>query len=366
MLFHRQMGIAACGFLAAHVGLLATRGTPAAMLNPFGGAWRARAGALALWLTLALVATSVWRRTLRLPYEGWQRAHGVAAAAIVVAMVVHVLTVGRHASAPLARGVVVGYAGLFLALLVRYRIVRPLQLYRQPWEVVANRDEGGSTRTVRVRPVGHPGFAFAPGQFAWLVTGRSPFVAEQHPITIASSAERPADGALEFAVKALGDWSRKVVPMLRPGTRLWVDGPYGVFTPDRVPGQGFVLIAGGIGISPMRSILATMRDRGDVRPVLLFYAARNWERVVFRDELDAFARTLALRTVYAFEEPPAAWTGERGWLTAEVLRRHLPPHHTRYQYFVCGPAAMMDALERALVEVGVPPTRTHTERFDMV
>ena len=64
--------------------------------------------------------------------------------------------------------------------------------------------------------------------------------------------------------------------------------------------------------------------------------------------------------------PPAEWTGETGFVRAELLARHLPAGYRRFQFFICGPAPMMDATERALSELGVPEARIHTERFDMV
>jgi predicted ferric reductase len=127
-----------------------------------------------------------------------------------------------------------------------------------------------------------------------------------------------------------------------------------------------VLIAGGIGISPMRSILQTLRDREDVRPVVLFYAAHDWSRVSFRDEIDGVHPGLNLTVVYVFEQPGEDWTGERGFVTADVLRRHLPRQYRRFLYFVCGPVPMMDALEKTLVDIGVPAGAVQTERFDMV
>jgi len=66
------------------------------------------------------------------------------------------------------------------------------------------------------------------------------------------------------------------------------------------------------------------------------------------------------------ERPPADWDGETGYVTAEVLSRHLPPGYRRFQHFICGPDPMMDAVEAALMNLGVPPERVHIERFNMV
>lgn len=366
MQFHRQLGIAATVLVVAHPLLLLGAELPVTTWQPFSGSAVTRSGAAALWAVILILATSLLRRRLRLSYEAWDGIHLLGALAVVAAMTWHVLAVSGYAGAPAMRWMLIGYAALALLLLLRYRLLRPAMLRRRPWEVVENRDEGADTRTLRVHPLGHDGITFRPGQFAWVITGRDPLWGEQHPVTIASSAEGVPGGTLEFTIKALGDWSSEVVPSLAPGDRLWLDGPYGVFTPDREPGQGFVLIAGGIGISPMRSILLTMRDREDRRPVVLFYASHDPGRAVFLDELDALARDMALETIHVWEEPEAGWTGERGLIDEAMLRRHLPEHFLHYQFFVCGPVAMTDAMERALVAIGIPAARIQSERFNLV
>jgi predicted ferric reductase len=365
MWFHRQMGIAAALFALAHPLLLGPRAL--SMWNPFAGPAAARYGAAALWSAVVLVGVSVLRKRLRIPYEPWKRSHQVLAIAVVAFMWLHAREVGRYAGAPLVTGALTAYAALFVVLMLRYDVVRPLLLARRPWEVVENRDEGADTRTLVVRPAGHAGIAFAPGQFAWLLTGKRPLSSEQHPISISSSAEPNPDGRLELSIKALGDWSRDVVPRIAPGARVWLDGPFGAFSIDRVAGaRGFVLIAGGIGVTPMRSMLATMRDRGDSRPVVLLYAANHPRRTVFGRELERLAGEMDLRVVYVFEEPDADWAGERGRVTADVLRRHVPGGLAGRHYFVCGPPPMMDSVEGILAELGVPAERLSTERFDMV
>ncbi len=350
MRFHRAMGVVALVFVAAHIWLA-------------GGRWT-RSGAIAFGSTLLLVATSIGRRTLHLPYEAWHLLHVLLSLTLVPALLVHLFT-ARGTPPPRALALVIGAYGVaFVLLMVRDRIARPLWLARRPWEVVANRAEGGDTQTLVVRPLGHRGFDFGPGQFAWVLTGRHPLLAEQHPITFSSSAERPPDGSIELAIKALGDWSGTIVPALRPGARLWLDGPYGSLTTDRIAAQGFVLIAGGIGITPMLSILRTMRDRGDRRRVVLFHAARNRQRMVFAAELAALRRTLDLRIVELFEEAQAG--AEEGFIRAELLRRHLPPDVRHDAFLACGPAPMLDAVGRALADVGVSPHQLHTERFDLM
>jgi predicted ferric reductase len=366
MQVHAQVGLVALAAVVVHPLLLLGHGVPLTAWNPFGGPWLLQTGAIALWATLLIVVTSVFRRRLRLSYEAWQVLHLVLAVVLTAAMILHILAARGYAAEPGMRALLVAYGALGFGVLLHYRVLRPLIIWRRPWTLVENRDVGGSTRLLRVRPAGHRGFAFEAGQFAWLITGSSPLWSAQHPISMASTAERAPDGTIEFGIKALGDWSGTVVPALEPGARLWVDGAFGAFTPEGHPAQGYVLIAGGIGISPMRSILQTLRDREDVRPIVLFYAAHDWTRVSFRDELEGLRQSLNLTIVYVFEAPGDDWTGERGYVTADVLCRHLPRQYRRFMYFMCGPVPMMDALELALVEIGVPAGAIQSERFDMV
>lgn len=149
---------------------------------------------------------------------------------------------------------------------------------------------------------------------------------EQHPITIVSGTEA-TDTSQACAIKRRGDWSGKVVPTLKPGDRLWVEGPYGALSVDRVPAQGFVLIAGGIRITPMLSIVQTLLLRSDRRPILLFYAANDYSCTIYRQQLAEWSQAMDLKVkvVYVLEQPDAADACERGRLSAEILRRHLPP-----------------------------------------
>ena len=83
-------------------------------------------------------------------------------------------------------------------------------------------------------------------------------------------------------------------------------------------------------------------------------AARTGNSIIFREELEALKARLDLTIVHVLANPPAGWTGEQGFITAELLRRHLPPPFAEHEYFICGPNVMMDAIERALGEMKVP------------
>jgi predicted ferric reductase len=241
--------------------------------------------------------------------------------------------------------------------------VVPYRLLRVPWvvdEVVAER---GRAWTLVLRPAGHPGMRFLPGQFAWLTIGRSPFAIEDHPFSFSSSAEDRE--RVTMTIKEAGDFTDGV-GALTPGTPAYLEGPHGAFSIDRYEGKGCVFVAGGVGITPVMSMLRTLADRSDARPQLLVYGAGRWEDVTFREELEDLRTRLDLRIVYVLSEAPPDWHGAKGRITAVLLADHLPEDRAEYLYFVCGPSAMMDAVEAALRRTGVPWPSIYTERFDLV
>jgi predicted ferric reductase len=362
------MGIAALLLVLAHVVLLlSSGGYPLATLGLGPSVpLPVRLGTVAAVATLTLVLLAVTRRRFHARYETWQLVHGLLAVAIVGLGASHVALAGRFAASMSMRILGALYLALFLGILLRYRVLRPLALLRRPWEVARNLVELGASRTLVLRPVGHPGFSFQPGQFAWLNMGRTPFHLEQHPVSMSSGGDVPPGGEISFTIRDLGDWSGQVVPALRPGQRVWVDGPYGVFSPDREEGPGYVLIGGGIGVAPLVSMIETLADREDRRPVLLLYGAHQEEDLTLRERIEGLRSRLDLRVVHVLESPPPGWTGDSGYIDEAVLRRHLPPHHRRFQYFVCGPAPLMDSMERTLPSLDIPADRIHAERFDMV
>ena len=167
-----------------------------------------------------------------------------------------------------------------------------------------------------------------------------------------------------MSIRQLGDFTSGIhqVPV---GQRVYLDGPYGAFTIGN-PADMHVLIAGGVGVTPMISMIRTLADRGDKRPVILLYGSKDWDSITFREELEALKERLNLTVVHVLANPPADWTGEQGFIGAEVLGRHLPPPYDEHEYFICGPDLMMDAIEKALGEMKVPISKYHSERYSFV
>jgi predicted ferric reductase len=363
--FHRQISMVAFGFILAHpVIVLVTQPGLRWIFNPLVAPGRTLLGMASLALLIAIMVTSVWRLRLRIGYEAWRVTHGILAVAVVGTALAHVAAVGYYVSLPWKRVLWVLLSVSLIGLLVWVRLVKPLLQYRRPWRVAEVRPERGDVTTLVLEPDGHDGVSFLGGQFAWLIIRNSPFHVVENPFSFSNSAE-DRGGRVEFTIKELGDFTR-TVPHIPVGTRAYLDGPYGMFTTERNEAPGFVFFAGGIGITPIASILKTLADRRDQRPMLLFYGTTEPGEAALLEELDRLRDRLDLRVVQVPQEPPEGWTGESGFIDAEMIGRHLGDDPSRRTFFICGPDPMMDAIEEALEQLGVAMDRVVTERFNLI
>ncbi|HKD58993.1 MAG TPA: ferric reductase-like transmembrane domain-containing protein [Terracidiphilus sp.] len=362
--FHRLLSLVALGLVVAHpIILFIIDPSRLHLLNSFEAPPVARWAALSTYSLIALVVMSLWRAQLRIRYEIWHFTHILLAVVAIVAGMIHMIGWGYYLDDPGKRGLWIGLSIFWICLLLYVRIVKPLFILRRPYVVSQVRTERGDSWTLTMQPHNHAGFRFTPGQFGWLTIWGSPFKITAHPFSFSSSAE-VTDGRVEMTIRNLGDLTSRIhkVPV---GRRVYIDGPYGAFTIGN-PADMHVLIAGGVGITPMMSMIRTLADRGDKRPVILLYGSKDWESITFREELVALEARLDLKVVHVLADPQAGWKGESGFITADVMRRHLPPPYLEHEYFICGPNPMMDAIEKALGEMHVPMSKYHSERYSFV
>lgn len=362
--FHRQISLLAAGLIVAHVAILfVTRPETLELLNVLEAPWRARFGLLALAGLAVLVVLSVWRVEIRMQYEPWRVVHGLLAVAILGFGAAHVIGVGHYLELFWKQALWIAMALAAIGLLIYIRVARPAKILHQPWTVDEVIEERGDAWTLRLRPVDHDGMAFEPGQFAWLTVGRSPFGVREHPFSFSSSADEPDRPAL--TIKELGDFT-STVGKVEPGTIAYLDGPHGVFIPRRMDADEFFFVAGGIGITPIMSILRTFADHGDRRPLTLIYASESWDAITFREELEVLASRLNLRLVHVLRDPPDGWQGETGYVDRDLVERYLPDDRDATAYMLCGPEPVTDAVEEALRALDVPHGQIRVERFNVV
>jgi ferredoxin-NADP reductase len=180
---------------------------------------------------------------------------------------------------------------------------------------------------------------------------------EAHPFSMSC---RPDGKQIRLTIKQLGDFTRKI-PELKPGTPVLIDGPNGIFTSDVARSGKVLMIAGGIGITPIRSVAEEMVAAG--RDIVLIYGNRNSKSVVFDKELNELAGSSQgrLKVIHVMSDDQA-WQGEKGRIDRERIARLVPDVLER-DVFLCGPPVMMGSIRAALAGMGVVSSRIHYERF---
>lgn len=361
MRFHQMMALVALAFLLAHPflytdysqrpGGAGVRLTPAATVT-----------GMAAWMLLVAVVGLAWFRTsLPWPYEAWRLTHGLGALALAAFGAHHVLDTGRYAGEAWLRGFWLAACALALASLAWTYVARPLAQSRRRWRVAAVTPEAERIWRVVLEPETAHEFAFAAGQFVWLKLHRALGRITEHPFSIASAPGQLPP--LQFLIKEGGDFTNGI-GRVRAGTPAYVDGPYGNFTLAGRSGAGIVLIAGGVGIAPILGLARDLAATHDPRPLTVVYADRSQAQLAARAELEALAREPGRALHLVLAEPPARWTGLSGRLDTEKLKACLPREGAGdWLYFVCGPPAMIDAVEKSLAALGVPLGQIVSERF---
>jgi predicted ferric reductase len=362
---HRELTLLALVAAYGHPALLLTEDRT--LLHVLHGPLRLQLAWGSVAALSVLVLVSLLRRALHLSYWVWQISHTLLAVVVVGAATAHAFLIDEYTRWLPLRLLWVGYAVLFFWLAVWVRLVRPMRLWQRPWRVVELWPEPGKGVTVSLEPAHRHGgqrFRFQAGQFAWLFTRPRSMPQDSHPFSISSSA---TSGRLEFTVKDSGSDFTGTIRGLRVGERVYLDGPHGTFTMERHPAPGYVFLATGVGVTPFLSMLATMADRLDGRPIWLFLGNRNESQIVGIRQLSRLAGRLNLTTVHVISQGGPDWAGERGRIDIRLLARNLPQNYRELHYFVCSRDDVVRSLRRTLHRgLDVPANHIHTELFELV
>jgi predicted ferric reductase len=308
-----------------------------------------------LGLLLAVVVTSLVIVRRRLRYEVWYAVHLATYAGIALAFA-HQLSDGTEfAGDQPARYYWTALYVVTLAAIVGFRLLVPLWQalwHRMRVEAVVREGPG----VVSLHITGHrlEKLGARSGQFfLWRFLTRDGWW-QSHPFSLSAP---PAAGRLRITVKGLGDFSDRAA-QLRPGTRVVAEGPFGTLTEVVRTRRGVLLIAGGVGITPLRALFEDL-PAGPGQLALL-YRGIDEPDLVFRGELEALAaaRGAELHVVLGDHRDPL----NRALLGPAHLRGLVPDVRARDVY-VCGPPAMVTITEESLRALRVPRRQIHVERF---
>ncbi|TLS45637.1 ferric reductase [Streptomyces montanus] len=306
-----------------------------------------------LLLFIGLISTGGIRRMIG--YDTWYHIHLLTYAAVYLSFW-HQLTTGNDfAVQPAATTAWYVLYGSVTALALWYRVLVPVRLnMRHRMRVAEVVEEAPGIVSVLISGRRLHRLGAEAGQFfrwRFLAPGMR---FSSHPYSL-SAAPRP--NMLRVTVKAIGDHSSRLRE-LEPGTRVWAEGPYGAMTASRRSRGKVLLVAGGVGITPMRALFETLP--GAAGDLTLLYRANSTQDLALWDELASIADERGARLMYAVNSPD----GERPDISAETLRRKLPDIDS-HDVFLCGPPGFAQQVYEALRGAGVPARRIHHESFEM-
>jgi predicted ferric reductase len=351
--WHRRNGAACLLALVAHAALVLAGYAAADGIGPwreltrlvsgYPGVVTAIAG-LAILVTVTLTSVAVARRRLR--YETWYFVHLYAYLGVALAFSHQLATGTDFVGRPGARAywtalyvvalafLVVGRLGLPLAGAVRHRL-RVLDVVEEGPGVTSIEIGGRRLDRLRARS----------GQFfTWRFLTRDRWW-EAHPFSLSAA---PDGRRLRITVKGVGDFTARL-RAIPPGTRVVAEGPFGAFTAAGRRRPRVALIAGGVGITPIRALLEDMP--GGPGDIAVVYRATTDEDVILRAELDELAGRRGAELHYVIGEAR----------DADLLR--LVPDIAARDVYVCGPPAMTRATRASLERSGVAARHIHDEAF---
>ncbi len=304
----------------------------------------------ALFIAVTVSSVVVVKRRLR--YEAWYAVHLTAYAAIALAWF-HQIPTGNELvldriAADYWRALYLVALGLVLGFRLGVPIVKALRFRLRVAEVA---EEADGVVSLVITGRGLDRLNAQAGQFfLWRFLDRRRWWSA-HPFSLSAA---PDGRSLRITAKALGDFTGGMAD-IRPGTRVIAEGPFGVFTEAARRREKVILIAGGIGITPIRALMEEMP--GDV---VVVYRVVTEDDVIFRDELAELARERGIRLLVVAGDHA---TAEGARLLSPEHLHELVPDIAERQAYVCGPPAMTDFLERNARDAGVRARLIHTEKF---
>jgi len=360
--WHRSNGQYTIGMLVAHTALViggyasqdrvSLAHETAKLIRSYPDVLAATVGLGAL---IAVAATSARFARRRLRYETWYFVHLYTYLAIALSFSHQLATGNEFITHPTSRALWVSLYVVTFGLLLEFRVVVPVRnAFRYRLRVASVQSEGPDTVSVYItgRHLERTG-AEAGQFFRWRFLDRNSWW-QAHPFSLSVA---PNSEYLRITARGVGDHSA-ALRHVQVGTRVMAEGPYGNLTTYRRTRQRVLLIAGGVGVTPLRALLEALpAGPGDLT---LLYRASTERELLFKNELDQLAKNRGVQVRYLLgrrDKQPSP-------LGARHLLRHVPDLVQR-DIFLCGPPGMMDEATRSLRSLGARPSQIHRERFEL-
>lgn len=309
-------------------------------------------GQLALW-SLAIVWLTSWLLRKKLAWRTWRYLHWLAYVSIPFALL-HVPDLGSQEQTHVWVKVYLFILMLVFLCISGLRVRSVLSLDKSRYEIVTSRKLTRIDTLLKLRPQESHRLAPERGQYIYLKLG---FLSEDHPFSVVQY--NASTGEITIGFRKAGMYTT-MLEKLKVGDSVYLGGPYGGFTKELAPNDltPVVYLAGGIGITPF---VDRIMNEADTREQWLFTANRSRELAVLYAPLKEKLGKRAI-AVFSSDDSNLDQEEERGYITADLLRKYLIEPQ-RYRYYICGPPAMIDAVESTVASLGVTPKHIQSEKF---
>ena len=223
-------------------------------------------------------------------------------------------------------------------------------------QVIETMQNTESSRSIRFsRP---QGFDYLPGQFIILrLNGMQGEIGK--PLSLSSS---PTEDFLQVTKRLTGHEFSNALLSLKKGDTIRFSGPYGSFTFNGEH-EKIAMLSGGIGITPLRSMIKYCTDKGLETDIFLFYSNQQENDIPFKDEFeDLKAKNQNLTIINTLTRPSPSWKGLMGRIDANMIKEHLP-NYADWTFYFSGPGKMVDSMLLLLKEMSIPEKQAHKEYF---
>jgi predicted ferric reductase len=316
-----------------------------------------KAGIAVLFFCIVVVS-SIYTARLKLKFETWYYIHLITYIAVLFAWG-HQLVYGEDfLGSPIFTGYwYLLYIAVFGNVLL-FRFLTPLyNFYKYRFALDHIIPETDTVNSVYITGRNLESFKVKPGQFVIVRFLTKGYYWDAHPFSISAVH---TDSFLRLSIKAVGDFTQKISAIPR-GTKVLIEGPYGIFTKEVSTSNKLLFIAGGIGITPIRALLEECVKNG--KDCVLLYGNRNTKDIAFKKEFED------LQAVYPFqmhhilseEDVPGQ---EKGFVDKAKIEKYVSDYPDR-EVFLCGPPIMMQKIRAALAELHVPESKIHFELFSL-
>ncbi len=298
-------------------------------------------------------------------YKYQRLLHNLTTIAITL-LLAHVLLTTTSRVSLLVRVIYIVYFIVAISAYIYFKFLKPLMRSDMKFIVKAVKQESDNMWTIEMVPQSKTIFKYEAGQFGFIKIYGEDISKEEHPFSISSQPENKE--FISITVKELGDYT-STINNVKPGYRAIVDAPYGNFTLREIRhDEELVLLAGGVGITPVMSLLRYMSQMDKDRKVLLLWGIKNPNEMIWHKEFDQILETMKNLSIVPVMSMDNTWEGEKGFLTQDKIMKHMKEKGIsadKAHFYICGPAIMVDMVLKGLKSIKVNKSNIHFERFSL-